>query len=132
MPDSAPITPPAPSPVQERHPDLARLVEHFYEQARQDPLLGSIFADKVSDWPHHLRSITAFWAAQLRGRGSYRGTPLAAHRAMAGRLSPEHFARWLELWDAATAQVMEADDAVALQTKARRIASVLQAAVLAP
>ncbi|RVU07984.1 group III truncated hemoglobin [Novosphingobium umbonatum] len=118
--------------MQERHPDLARLVEHFYGQARQDLLLGPIFADRVEDWPHHLRALTAFWAAQLRGRGSYRGTPLAAHRAMASRLSPAHFARWLELWDAATVQVMGPDDAMALQTKACRIASVLQAAVLAP
>jgi len=132
MPDSASIPPPGPSPVQERHPDLARLVEHFYGQARQDPLLGPIFADKVTDWPHHLRSITAFWVAQLRGRGSYRGTPLAAHRAMADRLSPAHFARWLSLWDEATAQIMTRKDAEALQARARRIGDVLQAAVLAP
>lgn len=115
--------------MQIRHPDLARLVEHFYSQARQDPLLAPVFA-RVSDWPHHFRALTAFWAAQLRGRGAYRSAPVAVHRAMADQLRPEMFDRWLALWDASTAQVMDAPDAAALQAHARRIADVIRSAVL--
>jgi hemoglobin len=114
----------SPSP----HPDLAALVEHFYASAREDALLAPVFT-RISDWPHHFRVLTAFWATQLRGRGIYRGAPIAVHRAMGDRLSPAMFARWLALWDGATAQIMPPEDAAALQAHARRIAGVMQAAI---
>ena len=126
---------PPPSPVQQRHPDLAALVEAFYARARADALLGPVFAAHVQDWPHHLRSLTAFWAAQLRGRGTYRGSPIAAHRALArgagARLTPDMFARWLDLWQQTTVQVMPHEDAHILQARAQRIADVLRAAIMA-
>ena len=126
---------PPPSPVQQRHPDLAHLVETFYASAREDALLGPVFAAHVGDWPHHLRALTAFWAAQLRGRGTYRGSPIAAHRALArshaARLTPDMFARWLDLWQQATVQVMPPEDAHILQARAQRIADVLRAAIMA-
>lgn len=117
-----------PHPVQLRHPDLARLVEHFYGHAREDALLGPVFA-RVHDWPHHFRALTAFWATQLRGRSAYRGAPIAVHRAMAGQLTPAMFDRWLALWDMSTDAVMEPQDAAALQAHARRIADVMRAAI---
>ena len=125
--------PPPPSPVQQRHPDLAALVEAFYARARADALLGPVFAAHVEDWPQHLRALTAFWATQLRGRGTYRGSPIAAHRALASghgaRLTPDMFARWLALWRQATAEIMPPAEAEALQTRAVRIADVLRAAI---
>ena len=119
----------SPSSAAHNHPDLALLVETFYGRAREDALLGPVFAAMITDWPHHLRALTGFWAAQLRGRGTYRGHPIAAHRAMAARLKPEMFDRWLALWNTATAEVMGADDAAILQERAARIATVLRAAV---
>jgi len=124
----------APSPVQSRHPDLALLVENFYASAREDGVLGPVFAHAIQDWPHHLRALTAFWAAQLRGRGSYRGTPLAAHRALAqqagaARLTPDMFARWLALWREACAQTMPPHEAAILQARAERIADVMREAI---
>lgn len=124
---------PPPSPVQQRHPDLAHLVDAFYARARADAVLGPVFADHVQDWAHHLRSLTAFWAAQLRGRGAYRGSPIAAHRALAtghgARLTPAMFDRWLTLWQQTTAEVMPPEDARVLQARALRIAEVLRAAL---
>jgi len=117
-----------PHPAQMRHPDLARLVETFYGHARQDALLAPVFA-RITDWPHHFRALTAFWVTQLRGRGLYRGAPIAVHRAMADQLTPAMFGRWLTLWDAATDEVMGPDDAAALQAHARRIGNVMQAAI---
>jgi len=118
----------SPHPVQMRHPDLARLVEHFYGLAREDALLAPAFA-RITDWPHHFRALTAFWATQLRGRRIYRGAPIAVHHAMRGQLAPEMFDRWLALWDASTAAVMEPQDAAALQAHARRMAEVMRAAI---
>lgn len=123
MTQSAPL-----HPVQMRHPDLARLVEHFYGQARHDPMLAPVFA-RITDWPHHFRALTAFWATQLRGRGLYRGAPIAVHHAMKDQLNPAMFERWLALWDTATAQMMEPPDAAALQAHARRISAVMQKAI---
>lgn len=120
---------PGPSPVMKRHPDIARLVTSFYDRARADPVIGPVFAAIVTDWDGHLRALTAFWAAQLRGRGTYRGQPVAAHIAMAARIDPAMFDRWLTLWCDAARTVMEADDAKVLIEKATRIAQVLRHAV---
>jgi hemoglobin len=123
-----------PSPVQSRHPDLAHLVESFYAVARDDALLGPVFAAAIHDWPHHLRALTGFWAAQLRGRGTYRGSPMAAHRALAqqsgaARLTPAMFERWLSLWRETTAQTMPPAEAAILQAQATRIAQVMRQAI---
>lgn len=114
-----------------RHPDLAALVEAFYTKARADALLGPVFAHAISDWPRHLRALTAFWAAQLRGRSTYRGQPIAAHRQLTAAphpLTPPMFARWLALWQETTQAQMSAADAAALQQRAARIAQALQSA----
>lgn len=124
----SPSPQPDPSPVMKRHPDIARLVTSFYDRARADPLIGPVFAAIVTDWDGHLRALTAFWAAQLRGRGTYRGGPVAAHIAMAARIDPAMFDRWLTLWRDTACTVMEADDAKVLIEKATRIAQVLRRA----
>ncbi len=120
---------PGPSPIMERHPDIAQLVRLFYSRARQDALIGPVFEAVIHDWEGHMRALTAFWAAQLRGRGTYRGQPVAAHIALAQRIAPGMFARWLALWRATTAEVMSPDDAALLTEKAERIARVLEQAV---
>jgi len=117
-------------PRQPAHPDIAALVAAFYARAREDALLGPVFA-RITDWPHHIAALTAFWSAQLRGRGVYQGTPLAAHRALMPALSPEMFARWLALWGETCAAMMNADDAATLQRKAAAIATRMRAALFA-
>lgn len=124
----APSPQPGPSPVMKRHPDIARLVTTFYQRARADALIGPLFGAVVEDWDGHYRALTAFWAAQLRGRGTYRGTPVAAHVAMAARITPDMFERWLALWQDAAREVMP-QDAATLIARARRIADVLARAV---
>ncbi|MDE1916263.1 MAG: group III truncated hemoglobin [Sphingomonadales bacterium] len=120
---------PGPSPVMHKHPDIARLVTLFYERARADALIGPVFEAKINDWDAHLRALTAFWAAQLRGRGAYRGQPVAAHVAMARRIAPAMFERWQDLWRQAAQEVMSPSDADVLIAKAGRIAAVLASAV---
>jgi hemoglobin len=95
----------------------------FYARARADALLGPVFEGAVGNWPHHLAALTSFWTAQLRGRGSYRGTPLAAHRPLLPALTPPMFKRWLVLWREATAALMSPADAATLQAKAADLAA---------
>ncbi|MDM7138280.1 group III truncated hemoglobin, partial [Klebsiella pneumoniae] len=62
----------------ERFPDeaeIGRLVSAFYEKARQDAVLGPIFARHVSDWDDHLRRISDFWSSVILRSGRYRGRP---------------------------------------------------------
>ena len=118
-PDSGPSEPDAETSAP--NADIARLVAAFYASARADDLLGPVFDRAVGDWPHHLAALTAFWSAQLRGRGAYRGMPLAAHRPLQPALSPAMFARWLALWGEATTALMPPHDAVLLQRKAREL-----------
>ena len=116
-------------PVAQRNPDVARLVAHFYARARADALLGPVFEAAVSDWPHHLAQLTAFWAAQLRGRGTYRGAPIAAHMALADRIAPDMFDTWLALWAEAAHAMMPPTEAATLVARARAIAERLRAAL---
>lgn len=108
---------------------LARLVALFYGRVRQDPELGPIFNDAISDWPHHLRKLTDFWHSVALTSGRYKGNPMLKHMIHRGRIKPEHFDRWLALWAVATAEVMKPEDAALLQTKAARIGESLKLAL---
>lgn len=78
--------------------EVAQLVHAFYAKVRQDEVLGPIFNSQVHDWDHHLITLVSFWSSILRGTGSYSGTPMQKHAAMA-HLDEALFKRWLSLFD---------------------------------
>jgi hemoglobin len=81
--------------------DVERLVDTFYARVRADDLLGPIFDDIAhTDWPRHLPKMYDFWEAVLFGTGSFRGSPLAVHLALARRapLGAREFQQWLTLF----------------------------------
>lgn len=98
---------------------LDRLVRHFYEAARADPLLGPIFAAGVTDWEGHFARMVAFWSSILLFSGRYHGQPLPLHLELP--IDARHFDRWLALFEASARTVVPAaaDQVVA---RARRIA----------
>lgn len=108
--------------------DLARLVALFYGRVREDPEIGPIFDDAVEDWPAHLAKLTDFWHSVMLTSGRYKGNPMVAHMRQK-RIRPEHFDRWLALWNVATAEVMAPPVAAALQAKAARIGESLKLAL---
>ena len=110
-------------------PALARLVERFYGQIRQDGELGPIFNAAVDDWPAHFAKLTDFWSSVMLASGRYKGNPVAAHLRHTGRITPALFDRWLSLWAMVTEDVMAPAAAAALQAKAARIAESLQLAM---
>lgn len=105
---------------------LGRLVRHFYAQVRQDPELGPIFNGIVEDWPHHLEHLTAFWAGVVLGKPGFTGHPMVAHHRHRDLIRPEHFERWLGLWEASTAAVLAPKWALALQGRARAMGAHFQ------
>ena len=104
---------------------LERLIPHFYNLVRTDPLLGPVFNDAIDDWPHHLDKLIAFWSSVMLTSGRYKGNPMAAHLKHGARITPEMFNRWLALWGEATTEIAPPQIARALQVKAARIAESL-------
>lgn len=110
-------------------PGLKRLVTEFYSRVRRDPELGPIFNDAVGDWPEHFDKLADFWSSVMLTTGRYKGNPVAMHRRHAERITPELFDRWLGIWKATTAELMDPAAAAALQDKAERIAESLKLAL---
>lgn len=78
--------------------DMIRIMVHsFYAQVQKDPLIGPIFAEKITNWDKHLELLCDFWASIALGVGRYKGQPLMKHVGLPN-LQEEHFARWLELF----------------------------------
>src|SRR3569833_727955 len=108
---------------------LKGVVRLFYARIRQDAELGPIFNEAIHDWPEHLEKLTDFWSSVMLTTGRYTGRPLPAHKKHQARITPDMFARWLELWGETTREVMSPDAALVLQAKAHRIAESLQLAL---
>ena len=99
--------------------DIARLVDHFYEKVRRHPQLGPVFNAAVHDWDEHKALLTQFWSSVALGTASYRGNPMAAHRAQPIRA--EHFDEWLRLWDETANEVLAPEQAALMHGYAQRI-----------
>ncbi len=105
--------------------DISRVVPAFYAQVRADPMLGPIFNGAIEDWPGHLGKLEAFWSSVMLTSGRYKGQPVPAHLRHAARITPAHFARWLELWRETTDRQLAPEGAAAMQGRAARIAESL-------
>ncbi|MFG0298079.1 MAG: group III truncated hemoglobin [Phycisphaerales bacterium JB047] len=74
--------------------EIRVMVERFYEHARDDELLGPIFAERVEDWDRHYDTMTRFWSSAVLRAGTYSGRPIEKHQ-IAG-LTPQHFLNWVQ------------------------------------
>ena len=72
---------------------LRALVHGFYDKVRRDPLLGPIFAARITDWAPHLARMVDFWSSVALMTGRYHGQPVPAHTPLP--LDTGHFERWL-------------------------------------
>ncbi len=102
---------------------IARLVDAFYTAARRDPVIGPVFATKITDWDHHLRRMCAFWSSVTLGSGRYTGSPMQAHAPLP--IMDDHFARWLDLWIETVRRECPPQAAARFTLFARRIAQSL-------
>lgn len=99
---------------------LARLVREFYGKARQDPALGPIFNNAVVDWDVHYHTVTNFWSHALLGTTRYKGTPYAPHVHLP--IQPEHFDRWLSLFEETARETLPSPLAERAIEKAQHVA----------
>jgi hemoglobin len=105
---------------------LTQLVHSFYGKVRDDAVLGPVFDQAISDWPHHLGKMVDFWSSVMLTSGRYKGNPLMMHLKHIARIRPDMFDRWLELWRETARETLDEAGAAAVIAKAERIAESLQ------
>lgn len=107
---------------------IAAVVHGFYDEIRQDELLGPIFNGAIADWPHHLAKMCDFWSATLLRTGRYDGRPLPPHLALPG-LGEAHFRRWLSLFQATVSRLCPPEVAELFMDRALRISHSFRLAI---
>jgi hemoglobin len=109
--------------------DIAILVPDFYARVREDPVLGPVFDTAIGNWPEHLEKLKAFWSSVMLNSGRYKGQPMLAHIRHQAAMKPENFARWLQIWNETSSELLSPEVAASLQSRAGRIAESLQLGV---
>ena len=107
---------------------LTRLVHGFYDRVRADPLLGPVFADRISDWGPHLAQMVDFWSSVALMTGRYHGAPMPKHLPLP--IERVHFDRWLELFRQTAAEICPPQGAAWLIDRAERIAGSIHMNIL--
>lgn len=104
---------------------VERLVDVFYSRIREDAVLGPIFERRLAGrWDRHLAAMVEFWSSVVLLTGRYRGRPHEAHQPLG--LTPEHFQRWLALFEVTVADLCAGPAAALFISRAHRIADSLQ------
>ena len=106
---------------------IERLVRGFYDRVRADPLIGPVFAGRITDWEPHLRQMFDFWSSVALMSGRYHGAPMRKHLPL--RIDGRHFDRWLELFEATARELCPPKAAEHFIERARRIAESLEMGV---
>ena len=106
---------------------LSRLVHGFYDRVRRDPLLGPVFADRITDWGPHLNRMVEFWSSVALMTGRYHGAPVPAHATLP--VTWAHFDHWLHLFRQTATEVCPPAGAAHVIERAERIARSLHMAV---
>lgn len=105
---------------------VADLVHQFYDQVRADPELMPVFNAAIgADWEPHLGRMVDFWSTVMLGTREFQGNVFGTHMALSGVL-PEHFRRWLALFEETAVRLFDPAVAAEFLLVARRIAGSLQ------
>jgi hemoglobin len=99
---------------------IERLVRTFYARVQVDPLIGPIFAARIADWEAHIIKLCAFWSSVALMTGRYHGQPMQTHLELP--VAPEHFDRWIALFERTASELCPPVAAEHFIDRARRIA----------
>lgn len=103
---------------------IEKLVRSFYVRVQKDPLIGPIFAARITDWEPHLQQMFSFWASVVLMTGTYHGRPMQKHLPLP--VDGRHFDRWLELFEATARELCPPKAAAHFVERAQRIAESLE------
>lgn len=110
--------------------EVAQVISRFYSRVMEDPLLAPVFNAHVTDWDPHLARMQDFWMSVVYKVGRYAGNPLRVHRAL-GELRPEHFVRWLTLWQQTVEETVTSDIGPTLIVNAQQMGAGMSARLAA-
>ena len=106
---------------------IERLVRGFYQRVQSDPLLGPVFAEKITDWEAHISKLREFWSSVALMSGRYHGQPMQSHLSLP--IASKHFDRWLSVFEQTAKELCPPKAAGHFVERARRIAASLQAGI---
>jgi len=109
--------------------DIERLVIHFYEKVKPNPVIGFIFTKLIKiDWEHHIPLIADFWETILLDNPVYKKNAMEIHYVLDKKipLLKIHFETWLSLFHSAVDELYEGKLATLAKTRATSIAAVMQ------
>ncbi len=107
---------------------LSRLVHGFYDQVRADPMLGPVFAERITDWGPHLAKMVDFWSSVALMTGRYHGAPMPKHLPLP--VEAAHFDRWLLLFRQTAQEICPPEGAAWVISRAESIASSIHMNIL--
>lgn len=103
---------------------IERLIRRFYDNVRDDEVLGPIFAARITDWETHLQRMFAFWSSVTLASGRYHGQPMVKHAKLP--IDARHFDRWLAIFESTTHEICSPEVAAVFMNRAHRIATSLE------
>jgi hemoglobin len=103
---------------------IERLIRAFYRRVQQDPVIGPVFAQRITDWEPHLQQMFAFWSSVTLMSGRYHGQPMQKHLPLP--IDGRHFDRWLALFEETARELTPPAAAEHFVTAARRIGESLE------
>ena len=106
---------------------ISACVRNFYAKGRKDEILGPVFDAAVGDWENHLKRIENFWSIMLLGTARYSGHPYPVHVPLP--VEPEHFARWVALFEETAHETLGPELAKKAIGKARHMSASFQAGI---
>ena len=112
----------------ENRADIDLLMQRFYSAAMADDVIGYIFTDVAKlDLEHHLPVIGDFWETIVFQTGAYARhgrNPLEVHGHLNEKtpLLPEHFERWLQIFNGTTDSLFSGERADFIKLRAEAIA----------
>ncbi len=113
--------------------DIKILVDHFYKQVIEDPVIGYIFTTSIKvNWEKHLPVMYSFWENTLFYTGSYAGNPMMIHQRIHQivSLNSNHFDRWTTLFCSTVDNLFEGERAEVAKQRAISIAKVMKIKIL--
>ena len=108
--------------------DIEILINRFYDQARQSPVIGPIFNEVAKvDWDLHLPKMYAFWNSMLFGDRSYSGNPMQKHIELSRltRLTDVEFSEWVSIFKSTMDELYDGPKADEAKQRADNIARLM-------
>ena len=105
--------------------DIKLMVNAFYDQIRENEVLGSIFNGIIQDrWSQHLEKMYTFWQTILLEEHTYFGSPFPPHAKLP--VDASHFEQWLQLFNQNMDKLFEGTKAEEAKWRAAKMAQMFQ------